>query len=208
MSDIETRLEQAGERWRAGQAGPPEIDPATFAAIVTKRRVWPSGRLALIGAAVVLAVGVAVSQGIGTLRVGGLATCPVTVPIPPFVPAPPAAPVPPASYEADWFGSDALWAMLDRDGDAWRIGASGLTQKTFWWSAAWSPGDEPNPAITVSGARLDGDGTLRAGPGTNAGADFGAAMLVGVEFPAPGCWRLTAEYRDAALSYVVLVTDE
>jgi hypothetical protein len=33
-------------------------------------------------------------------------------------------------------------------------------------------------------------------------------MLVGVEVPGVGCWQLTAEYGDAVLSYVVLVTQE
>jgi len=59
--------------------------------------------------------------------------------------------------------------------------------------------------MTVEGTRLDGDGTFRFGPGTNASADFGTAMLVGIEVPTAGCWRLTATYRDRYLSYVVLV---
>ncbi len=208
MSDVDALLQQAGERWREGQAAPPEIDRTTFKARATAGSVWPLRGLAIAGAAVLLLVGLAVSQGFWTHRVGGQRTCAVTIPVRPFVPAPPAAPVPPARYHANWYGSDGLWAMLDRDGEVWAIGATGLRQKTFWWSGAWSPGDEPIPAITVIGVRLDGAGTFESGPGTNASADFGTAMLVGVEFPAPGCWRLTAAYRDVELSYVVLVTDE
>lgn len=30
-------------------------------------------------------------------------------------------------------------------------------------------------------------------------------MLVGVEIPSPGCWRLAASYGDATLDYVVWV---
>lgn len=67
---------------------------------------------------------------------------------------------------------------------------------------------EPEPAITVVGTRLDGPGTFTAGPGTNASADFGEAMLVGVEIPTAGCWQITASYRDAVLSYVVWITDD
>lgn len=33
-------------------------------------------------------------------------------------------------------------------------------------------------------------------------------QAVGIEFPTPGCWQLTAEYRGAALSYVVWIKDE
>ena len=36
----------------------------------------------------------------------------------------------------------------------------------------------------------------------------GEAMLVGIEFPTAGCWQLTAEYRDAVLSYVVWIKDQ
>jgi hypothetical protein len=28
-------------------------------------------------------------------------------------------------------------------------------------------------------------------------------MLVGVEFPFAGCWQVTANYRDASLTYVL-----
>jgi hypothetical protein len=59
------------------------------------------------------------------------------------------------------------------------------------------------------GQQLDGSGVFTAGsPGTNAGADFGMAMLVGFDVPAPGCWRITATYREATLSYVVRAIDD
>jgi hypothetical protein len=98
--------------------------------------------------------------------------------------------------------------MLDRDGEVWPFeprGSTGIPQKTFWWSADWSPDEEPEPAITVVGTRLDGPGSFTFGPGTNASADFGTAMLVGIDIPTEGCWRLTATYRDRYLSYVVQV---
>ena len=60
----------------------------------------------------------------------------------------------------------------------------------------------------MTGARLDGTGTLESSGGTNASADFGTAMLVGVEFPTAGCWQLTGRYRNATLSYVVSITDD
>jgi hypothetical protein len=58
----------------------------------------------------------------------------------------------------------------------------------------------------VTGTRLDAPGTFVAGnPGTNALADFGSAMLVGVEIPSIGCWEIRAEYKGAVLAVVVLV---
>jgi hypothetical protein len=42
--------------------------------------------------------------------------------------------------------------------------------------------------------------------GTNAYAgDIGSAMLVGVDFPTLGCWKITGQYADAELSFVVWV---
>lgn len=68
--------------------------------------------------------------------------------------------------------------------------------------------DEPAPALTVVGTRLDGSGIFTADPATNAERDdFGEAMLVGLEIPSAGCWQITATYDDAVLSYVVLITD-
>jgi hypothetical protein len=136
------------------------------------------------------------------------ATCAVTRPRPVFK-APKPFPVrPPAYYQSDWYGSSDLWTMLDHQGEVWQhlpTSPSGLTQKTFWWSQDWVAADEPEPAITVTGRRLDGPGTFSFGPGTNATADFGTAMLVGIDIPTPGCWEITASYRTATLSFVASV---
>ena len=85
--------------------------------------------------------------------------------------------------------------------------AGGLTQKTFWWSADWAPTGQPEPAITVTGRRLDGPGSFSFGPGTNASADFGTAMLVGIDVPTTGCWEITGRYQTATLSFTVSVED-
>jgi hypothetical protein len=137
------------------------------------------------------------------------ASCPVTKPKPEFrAPAPNPA-TPPAYYHARWYGTADLWTTLDRDGEVWHDlpeDADGLTQKTFWWSARWPYRSELEPAITVTGQRLDGPGNFRFGdPGTNASADFGVAMLVGVEVPTSGCWEITGTYRGSSLSFVALV---
>jgi hypothetical protein len=136
------------------------------------------------------------------------AGCPVTrPPDPPFVPAD-GPQRPPDYYDAFWYGTDALWAMppfdgtwpLDRGEDGW------YTQKAFWWSEDFA---ETVPDISVTGRRLDGPAApIRADHPTNAGADFGLAMLVGIELPTPGCWELTATYRGHSLSYVVYVADQ
>ena len=190
------------------------------------------GRRSVIGlrlglAAVVAAVAVVAALAFGRVAntsrpigAGGqppsAPACEVTRPQPVFVPPGPDIPqgrflaTPPDYYESDWYGSARLWTMLHHDGEVWgpwvRLD-DGLPMKTFWWSADWVPQDELEPAITVVGRRLDAPGTFRFGPGTNAAADFGAAMLVGIDLPTYGCWEITARYRDASLSYVVSVVD-
>jgi hypothetical protein len=136
-------------------------------------------------------------------------TCDVTRPTDPFVPPDGYPAAPPPGYGAEWYGTPALWTMLAPDGETWAhlpTDPDGrLSQKTFWWSSDWVPEADPEPDITVIGTRLDQPWTFRVDEGTNASADFGTAMLVGVTLPSPGCWRLTATYLDASLSIVVLV---
>jgi hypothetical protein len=141
-------------------------------------------------------------------------TCHVTRPEPPFVPPKPYLRTPPAYYGSAWYGAADLWTMLDVDGQIegpWvAADPPDLPQKTFWWSVHFQPDrtGEWEPAITVTGRRLDAPGSFRFGdPGTNASADFGTSMLVGIDYPTVGCWELTARYRDATLSYVVRVFD-
>jgi len=136
-------------------------------------------------------------------------SCRLTKPTPAFAAPPPAPRQPPASYHAAWFGTAALWTMLRRGGEVWAglpQDADGFGQKTFWWSARWDVNSELQPAISVTGRRLDEQGSFStSGLGTNAGADFGVAMLIGVTVPTAGCWRLTGTYRGVTLSYVVWV---
>jgi hypothetical protein len=133
-------------------------------------------------------------------------SCAVTRPDPPFAAPSPYPSQPPGRV---WYGSEALWTMLMPNGEVWSgypIGPGGITQKTFWFSTNW-PGTavEPVPAITVTGTRLDGSGSFTFGPGTNASAQFGEAMLVGIEVPTPGCWQITGHYAGSQLSYVVWI---
>jgi hypothetical protein len=138
-------------------------------------------------------------------------TCELTKPTDPFVP--PAgypAPARPPTSDGEWYGSARLWTLLNRNGEVWiglpRATAGTLTQKTFWWSADFDVNHEPQPAIRVIGRQLDGPGRFSSpGPGTNAQADFGSAMLTGIDILGPGCWQITATYRQASLSYIVWV---
>jgi hypothetical protein len=142
---------------------------------------------------------------------GAFAACPITRPTPAFLP--PSIdfvpPTPPAYYHSSWYGNAHLWTMLNVAGEIWTdlpADQNGYGQKVFWWSADWHYQTELQPTLTVVGMRLDAPGSFTVPPpGTNAGADFGEAMLQGIDVPSTGCWRITGTYREASLSYVVWV---
>ena len=108
-----------------------------------------------------------------------------------------------------WFGSDHLWTALHNDG-VWTglpLNSDGYTQKIMWWSSLYDLPNEPEPALVVSGRRLDGDApALRFYGATNAFADdIGDAMLTGVDFPALGCWEVTGQYKKTGLTFMVWI---
>jgi hypothetical protein len=138
------------------------------------------------------------------------ASCPVTVPQDPAF-------TPPAPYDTlgfkgyFWFGSNSLWTSLPQDGVWFGLpnNPEGYTQKVFWWREGYVWNEEREPNLVVTGERLDTSAPPLAGSkATNAYAgDIGSAMLVGVDFPTPGCWKITGRYNDEAeLSFVVWVT--
>lgn len=137
------------------------------------------------------------------------AECPVTVPQNPRFTAP--APYSPDSPfpSSFWYGSNSLWTDVPKDGAWYGLprNPGGYTQKIFWWREGYIWNEEPEPDLVVTGERLDAPAPpLIVSRATNAYAsDIGSAMLVGVDFPTLGCWKITGRYADAELSFVVWV---
>lgn len=137
------------------------------------------------------------------------AICPITVPQdPPFTAPEPYSPNSPFDSNF-WYGSHALWTDLPKDGIWYALphNLEGYTQKVFWWREGYIWNQEPQPNLIVTGERLDAPAPpLVVSQATNAyAADIGSAMLVGVDFPTLGCWKITGKYADAELSFVVWV---
>lgn len=137
------------------------------------------------------------------------ASCLITVPQdPPFTAPAPYSPNSPFDGNF-WFGSNSLWTDLREDGIWYALphNPGGYTQKIFWWREDYIWNEEPEPELTVTGERLDAPAPpLIVSRATNAYAgDIGSAMLVGVDFPTLGCWKITGKYGDAELSFVVWV---
>jgi hypothetical protein len=108
-----------------------------------------------------------------------------------------------------WYGSEGLWTALDINGVWAKLPktSDGYTQKIMWWSDSYVLKDELEPALVVTGKRLDTKAEpLRFYGATNAMADdIGEAMLTGVEFPKLGCWEVSAEYKMSELTFVVWI---
>lgn len=134
--------------------------------------------------------------------------CPITVhQNPPFTPP---APYSDMHYPGEfWYGTDSLWTVVRQNGvwEALPHNPEGYTQKVFWWRDGYVWTTESEPVLTVTGERLDTTAPpLNASKATNAYApDIGSAMLVGVNLPTLGCWKIMGKYKDAELSFVVWV---
>ena len=59
----------------------------------------------------------------------------------------------------------------------------------------------------MTGERLDGEAPPFKVADANGSyaADMGSAMMMGVDLPTLGCWKITGRYQDAELSFVVWV---
>jgi hypothetical protein len=134
--------------------------------------------------------------------------CPVSrATDPPFVPP---APYSGMGYEGYfWYGSNDLWVALTQDG-VWHSlpqDEHGYGQKLPWWREGYVWNEEPEPPLVVTGERLDGKAPpLEASSANGSYAeDMGSAMMMGMNIPTTGCWRITGQYQDAELSFVVWV---
>lgn len=108
-----------------------------------------------------------------------------------------------------WYGTEHFWTALPTNG-TWAglpDNPEGYSQKIFWWSDLYVLKDELEPALEVTGRRLDADAPALKGYGaTNASAsDIGDAMLTGVDFPTLGCWEVTGRYRESELTFAVWI---
>ena len=117
-----------------------------------------------------------------------------------------------------WFGSEALAVMLPRNG-IWPTTVPGhlIAIKLFWYSKEFQAVAEQRFA---GGSHLGFEARIRrldSGPsdaeisGPNwaglGGLGDNWTILTGIDFPSPGCWEITGEYRDQSLTFVVETVD-
>lgn len=107
-----------------------------------------------------------------------------------------------------WYGTPALWTNLPADG-IWQglpEDEDGYVQKTVFWRENFSALDEPNPALIMTGRKLDASTqTFTFAQATHGWDETGDFMLMGITIPTEGCWEITATYQDIQLIYVVRI---
>ncbi|HEV7606315.1 MAG TPA: hypothetical protein VGO61_03220 [Steroidobacteraceae bacterium] len=97
------------------------------------------------------------------------------------------------------------------------MGPSHNFRDKFWiWRRGYEATSEPRPALTFAGMKPgnhDKPRRLNVDRATNAAFGPGKdQMLIGMEFPSAGCWRVTVQYMYAGitqeLTFIVDVIDE
>ncbi|MGH2590251.1 MAG: hypothetical protein ACRDGW_05575, partial [Actinomycetota bacterium] len=153
----------------------------------------------------------------GPASSAGPNTCPVTVPPQPgFVPPEPYPPEP-GSGEV-WYGTPALWTILDPDGEVWSDlpigkGPHAVGDKTLWFSQNFSTAEgedfSGDDDITLTAVRLDGPArtVVEKGGVSSFNTHIKNFLLVGLGLPKLGCWEITASYKGAELTYVLQVEE-
>jgi hypothetical protein len=141
----------------------------------------------------------------------GSAQCVTTVaPVPAFVP--------PALYASSapdgrvWYGSDALWTMLDVEGK-WHMQGNvlhgkGYRTKLVYWRRGFDGRTGLEPKLVVTAKRLDGDAPpVIVAPHANAVFLEGnlPAMMTLIDIPVAGCWEVMGRYKGQTLRFVVSV---
>jgi hypothetical protein len=147
------------------------------------------------------------------LRVDVPETCPVTAPgDDAFTPVSETPDELSPGDDQVWYGTPELWTTIPSNGQVRSSSWLSPGEKTFWWSEYFPGGEvEGSPSITVTAEHLDGlaPNVKAGGPGTNGfHPDLGDFMLIGVALPATGCWELTAEYKEATLSYTMWIPED
>ncbi len=98
-----------------------------------------------------------------------------------------------------WHGTKDLWTVLRADGTY-------QLPKSVFWSSNFPGGVvEKRPEIAMTWHRLDTaePPIVEEGPGTNAfTGEEGWLMIAGIDPDVRSCWKVTATYKGATLSYV------
>jgi len=120
-------------------------------------------------------------------------------PVPAFIPPAPYSPAP-LGDNAFLVGTHDLWVGV------WNQPWQGLRHKVWWWRPGFNGAGEPSPALAILLREVRSNVAFALNtPATNGSFGGESKMLVGIDFPAPGCWQVTGTYGGHTLSFVTEV---
>ena len=131
--------------------------------------------------------------------------CPVTKPPdPPFAPPVPYRDI--GNSNGFLLGTEKLWVLVWAS--PWAglpLWPEGYRNKVVWWSKGYVAKDDPQPAIEISGRRLDGAAAPMIVTGANGSWTDHDFIMSGVNFPTAGCWEVTGRFKGSEVKFVVEV---
>lgn len=106
-----------------------------------------------------------------------------------------------------WVGTPELAAQVPESGHWIGMGSDHqYGDKWWWWRQGYLAMAEPEPEIEITATRLDGSAPAVHIPrGTNAYGKGWNRILVGMQFPSPGCWEVVANYHGHDLRFIFAV---
>jgi hypothetical protein len=120
-------------------------------------------------------------------------------PVPAFIPPAPYSPAPLGDH-AFLVGTNDLWVGV------WNQPWQGLRHKVWWWRPGFDGAGEQSPALAILLREVSSNIAVALNtPATNGSFDGESKMLVGIDFPTPGCWQVTGTYGGHTLSFVTEV---
>jgi hypothetical protein len=146
-----------------------------------------------------------------------LASCAIAAPPCAVTEAPSHVFVPPPPYEASpeegtfYFGSDNFWTILPSSG-VWETQHDQSTydrRKIIWFSKGYWWLSRMDQDLVVDAKRLDAAAASVRGQSATNGfipERQTSFMLNSIDFPATGCWEISARYHSHELKFVVWVS--
>ena len=144
------------------------------------------------------------------------ATCAVTIPsdtsfVPPY-PVPTSSTAQFGLSATGKFGTEKLWTVVPVDGIWWgsvpRMPFEFVYDDKHPWFRVHPAFSLSHGPLTVTGERLDGPAPsfIETDEGGGLPRDDDNAMIMGaIQIPVFGCWKITGQYKDQELSFVVWV---
>ena len=109
-----------------------------------------------------------------------------------------------------WFGSEELAALIPQNGQWISMGKQhNYRNKFWWWHNGYNADSRSEEFLILEVKNIETGESYTVDNATNArtGSDDYEwnSMLIGLEFPSSGCWKITGKHNDQELDIIVRV---